>query len=183
MRSRQHAQHTFDVLIADPIRPDSAATAAALRRCRPSVSIVRVMYADQAVRIMFDQGLLTLEPARPRLIFLEAGALEGTKALLQSLCDDPRTRDIPVIVFSRTWASTDIRICRALGTRTYIVKPDDPDQYRSAVERIADMWLSPVPEPSASVSTTDEEVGAAWEIGTSHTDSDLDSPFPAKAGI
>lgn len=182
MRLRQRAPHTFDVLIADPIRSDSAATAAALRRCRPSVSIVRVMYADQAARIMFERGLLTHEPERPRLIFLEAGVLEGTKALLESICEDPRTREIPVIVFSRTWASTEIQICRALGARTYIVKPENPDQYRSAVERIADMWLSHVPEPSSSVVEADEE-SAAWELGASRTDSDLHSPFPAKAGI
>lgn len=128
---------------------------------------------------MFDRGLLTPEPQRPRLIFLEAGALAGAKALLKRVCDDPSTREIPVIVFSKSWAIADIQVCRSLGAKTYVVKPDDPLQYRSAVERIADMWLSHVPE--AASHETDEESSGAWELASSS--SELHTPFPAKAGI
>ena len=100
------------------------------------------MYADQALRIMFDRGLFTAKPQIPRLILLDVGALEGGTAFLKRICADARTCDVPVVVLSASRDLSLIEDCYSFGARTYARKPTDPAEYDAEIERVAYEWLT-----------------------------------------
>jgi DNA-binding response OmpR family regulator len=127
----------IDVLIIDPHDADARKTIAAVRRKAPRASTLRVMGADQAVRLMFEHGLFTKAPQRPRLIIIDlAAAGVAGKEILR------RSHDIPIVVFSARREQRDILECHLLGAHMNIVKPADPDDYAFVVERVVATWLS-----------------------------------------
>ena len=56
------------------------------------------------------------------LLDLKLPKISGLE-VLQRIKADPRTRDIPVIVLTASQDNGDAEACRALGVRTYLVKP------------------------------------------------------------
>jgi CheY-like chemotaxis protein len=46
---------------------------------------------------------------------------------------DPRTRAIPIVVFSSSLEDRDLRQARELGAHSYVVKPVDFEQFAEAV--------------------------------------------------
>jgi two-component system, response regulator len=71
--------------------------------------------------------LVVLDLRMPRL-----GGLET----LRRLRAEPRTRELPVCVFSAGDQPDEVAACRALGALEVLQKPVDFDQYRKAVRRI-----------------------------------------------
>lgn len=71
--------------------------------------------------------LVVLDLRMPRL-----GGLET----LRRLRAEPRTRELPVCVFSAGDQPDEVAACRALGALEVVQKPVDFDQYMKAVRRI-----------------------------------------------
>lgn len=115
----------MNVLILDPTASDSRQIATAVRRETPQAAIARVMHSDQALRLMFERGLLTAKPQIPSLIVLDVAALADGRALLRRLRSDARTSDVPIIVVSAASDAAEIDACRALGASAYVVKSGD----------------------------------------------------------
>lgn len=136
----QENEHAIDILIVDPIVSDAKRTATCFRLALPQLSIVRVLHADQALRLMRDRGLYTASPQLPATIVVELAALSNGKDLLKSIHADSSTRDIPLIVFSIKGHAKDIEEAYSLGATTYIVKPADALGYQAEVERMASMF-------------------------------------------
>lgn len=137
----QRVQNTIDVLIVDPVAADATRTSTALRRRFRDISIVRVMHADQALRLMFDQGLFTIEPQLPRLILLDICALPDGKEFLTRITTDHRTRDIPVIALSKNGEPTVVAHTHSVGVAAHPVESVDQAEYESKLERSAGIWL------------------------------------------
>jgi DNA-binding NarL/FixJ family response regulator len=55
---------------------------------------------------------------------------------------DPRTRPLPVVVFSSSSEGQDVRRCSQLGANSYVVKPVAAQQYRESVSRMVQYWLN-----------------------------------------
>jgi two-component system, response regulator len=142
LHANELIERSIDVLIVDPIASDARRTATALRRAIPNSSSAHVMHAEQALRLMVDHGLFTEQPQLPRLILLEVSALADGKNLLKRICTDERTRNVPVVVFSSTREPLDIEDSYLLGARAHVMKPLDPTEYESEVERVVILWLS-----------------------------------------
>jgi len=66
------------------------------------------------------------------LLDLKLPKVDGLEVLRRAKAD-PRTRGIPVVVFSSSWEDRDIRQARALGAHSYVVKPVDFAQFVDAV--------------------------------------------------
>lgn len=76
--------------------------------------------------------------AKPDLILLDVGLPDADgRELLAALKKDPRTRSIPVIVWSGADAESDRRLARALGAEDYLLK-GDPTSLVPQIQRILD---------------------------------------------
>jgi len=130
------------VLVVDPSAADGKRTVTAVQRAIPNAETVRVQDIKQATRLIFEQGLFTLEPEVPRLILLEPRGVGGqARSFLQRLRTRGTTRGVPVIVLSRCSKPGEIAQSYLLGARDHIVKPSHLSQYVDEVERVVIAWL------------------------------------------
>ena len=134
--------HSIDVLIVDPCTEDAERTVAAVRRASPGASTVRLQDPRQAMRLMFDQGLFTVEPQLPRLVFLEPkGIAINARAMLKRMRARNATRAVPVVVLSDCARAGEIAQSYLMGARDHVVKPAQTSRYFAAVERAMTLWL------------------------------------------
>ncbi|MGC9945544.1 MAG: response regulator [Bryobacteraceae bacterium] len=66
------------------------------------------------------------------LLDLKLPKVDGLEVLRRAKAD-PRTRDMPIVVFSSSWEDSDVRQARALGAHSFVVKPVDFTQFVEAV--------------------------------------------------
>jgi CheY-like chemotaxis protein len=133
---------SIDVLIIEPLDSDAKKTVAAIHRKSPQASTLRVLGGEQAERLIFAQGLFTEAPQVPRLIIVDlAAAGVAAKNLLRRLRAQPQTQSIPIAIFSASRNPGDLLESHLLDVQMSIVKPDDPIEYASAVERIMATWF------------------------------------------
>lgn len=100
---------TFNVLVAEPGNEDWASIAAGIRRQRADASILRVKDGEQAVRFLFQRGLLTEEPETPDLVVLAASLpIVPSEAIIARLRQNPGTRTTPIIVIWRDLANAEM---------------------------------------------------------------------------
>ena len=74
------------------------------------------------------------------LLDLKLPLVEG-KEVLRKIREDPRTKNIPVVVLTSSQEDQDIVDSYNLGVNSYIVKPVDFDQFNDAVKNIGHYWL------------------------------------------
>lgn len=133
---------TIDILLIDDCDADSNRTRAAVRRAAPSASLVRVKDGEQALRLMFQQGLYTTAPHIPLLVLLELNVprTDGC-GVLRRLRNETNGARIPVIVLTSCSDQRVIDASYALGARECLVKPSDADEYSSEVECVVQQHL------------------------------------------
>jgi CheY-like chemotaxis protein len=74
------------------------------------------------------------------LLDLKLSKVTGLE-VLQRLKSDPRTRAIPVVIFSSSAQDRDVMASYELGANSYILKPLDMSELTEAVSQIARYWL------------------------------------------
>ena len=81
--------------------------------------------------------------ACPRFILLDLKLpkVEGLE-VLQRLKNDPRIRDVPVVIFTSSNETRDRQESYRRGANSYLVKPMDADQFSQCVNRLATYWLT-----------------------------------------
>jgi two-component system response regulator len=75
------------------------------------------------------------------LLDLKLPRIDGL-AVLKRLREHPRTRCLPVVVFSTSADERDVRRSYELGANSYLRKPVDFSEFLRAVERFAQYWLA-----------------------------------------
>jgi two-component system response regulator len=78
----------------------------------------------------------------PKLVLLDLKLplLDGIE-VLRRVKADPRTRTIPVVVFTSSKEDRDIVESYQLGVNSYIVKPVDFGQFTDAMRQLGIYWL------------------------------------------
>ena len=84
-------------------------------------------------------GLLLLDMQMPRLSGLE---------VLEKLRADPRTHNLPVVVFTSSYQTELHQQALALGANGCYSKPLHLDDYLATLRQIVERWIAP-PSPSA----------------------------------
>jgi DNA-binding NarL/FixJ family response regulator len=131
----------IDVLLIEPSDADAKRTLAAIRKAKPDASTLRVVDAAQASRLMFGQGLFTEEPQIPRLILVDLPAAgDAAKDALLRLRSLGLRRPVPIVIFSSQRTDRDILNAHLLGAHLNLQKPEEPDAYATAVQRIIRTW-------------------------------------------
>jgi CheY-like chemotaxis protein len=94
-------------------------------------SKVTLRYLNPLSYFLSFRTLLILDIKMPRLNGFD---------VLAALKEDPRTKDIPVIILTSSKEKTDLLQAYNLGAERYIVKPIAYDEYVTTIAEIGDYW-------------------------------------------
>jgi len=134
----------FEVLLVEDTETDLELHLRVLQRELALGNKVHVARdGGEAVRMVLSDS--EREPALwPRLklvlVDLDLPTVDGF-GVLKRLREDPRASSIPVIVLTGSTQDPDIRRCRELGAKGYIVKPIDVTKLVETVRRAGFHWL------------------------------------------
>ncbi len=134
----------FRVLLVEDNAADAFLLREALRELPfpPELHIVR----DGREALAVLHGAET--PVSPDLVLLDLNLpLLNGHQVLQAIKHDPRTRTIPVIIFSSSGAEADIQKSYELRANSYVQKPMDLDGFFRVVSAVHAFWLQAVRLP------------------------------------
>jgi CheY-like chemotaxis protein len=130
------APPVVETVVAGPLRTilyieDDLANLALVQRLLSGRPEVRLMVAMQG-----GLGLDLAREHRPDLILLDVNLpdVPGQDVLAQ-LREDPRTRDVPVLVISADATASQKEHMLAAGARAYLTKPLDVKRFLSVIDR------------------------------------------------
>lgn len=83
----------------------------------------------------------------PQLIILD---LNMPRVDGQTVLEEYRQKNVPIVVFSSTENIAEVQRALALGAREYVRKPIGFQPYVDAVKGIVDRWIGRIPEPAPS---------------------------------
>lgn len=130
------------ILLVEDNPDEEVLTLGAMQRCKGDASVVVAHDGCEALEYLFaadDQ----VEAGKPRFVIMDLNMprVDGFDVIAR-LRADPRTRPLPVVVFSSSSEGQDVRRCNQLGANSYVMKPVAAEQYREAVSRIVHYWLN-----------------------------------------
>lgn len=130
-----------EALLIDPNPEDVQLFLDALEDEKIANHIHTVPNGVEALDFLHQRGDYTDAP-RPNLILLdvELPEMDGHE-LLETLTDDPKLGEIPVIVLSGSADSEAAARSYNLHANAYIQKPVDPDEFIDVVRDLENFWL------------------------------------------
>jgi CheY-like chemotaxis protein len=128
-----------DIVLCQHSNADAKLTLAGVRRGAPDASSLRVRDDTQVLRLVFQQGLFTVEPQIPRLILLDFSE-SGEQRALERLRANPSTRDIPIVIVTSDYDRVP-RLALAVGVTACVKKCSDEPRYINSVARVISACL------------------------------------------
>jgi CheY-like chemotaxis protein len=102
---------------------------------------VHLSSAEEALDLIFDYWPGDA-PHIPKLVIMDlATAGDAGKTVLRRLTDDTLTQHVPTVAFSANRNAGDMLETFLLGAKMNILKPSDPDEYGTQIERVVAKWL------------------------------------------
>lgn len=102
----------------------------------PSYRVEVVSDGEELLKYLADSDPFELE-----FVLLDLNMPRmGGKEVLTHMSAEERYRTVPVIVFSSSVSSNDIKQCYAQGANAYVRKPVDLDDYQTTIESITEFW-------------------------------------------
>src|ERR1700675_3820579 len=133
-----------DILLVDDSQDDVDLTLHALRTENLANRVFIARDGGEALEFRFCTG-----PHVPRsfdhppklvLLDLKLPKVDGMQVLKQ-VKDDPRTKNIPIVIMTSSKEERDLVSGYNLGVNSYIQKPVDFDQFRETVKNVGLYWL------------------------------------------
>ena len=129
-----------EILLVDDNPSDAELTLHVLTQHHLAAGItdrIKVVHdGAEALEFLFCTGAYAgrdpQSPPKMLLLDLKLPKIDGME-VLRRVKADPRTREIPIVVFSSSWEERDVRQARELGAHSYVVKPVDFTQFVEAV--------------------------------------------------
>ena len=125
-----------EILLVEDNPSDAELTLHVLSRHNLADRVKVVHDGAEALEFIFCTGAYAgrdlHNPPKMLLLDLKLPKVDGLEVLRRAKAD-PRTRAIPIIVFSSSWEDRDLRQARELGAHSYVVKPVDFAQFADAV--------------------------------------------------
>jgi CheY-like chemotaxis protein len=131
-----------EILLVEDSPSDAKLTMMAMKEGNIANKIVHLKDGEEALNYIFSEGPYANRPMiNPILILLDLKMPKvGGIEVLRKIKADPRTKIIPVVVFSSSQESPDIKECYALGVNSYIVKPLEFDEFSKVVTDLGLYW-------------------------------------------
>ena len=138
------AEETAEVLLVEDSPDDAAFFARAFEQARLPARLHVLPDGAEALEFIFCTGRYAgRKPSnRPKVIFLDLKLpkVNGLE-VLRRLKAEPRTRAIPVVVWSSSQEERDMVESYEIGMNSYIVKPMDFDEFNRSVRVLGQYWL------------------------------------------
>lgn len=138
----------IDVLLVEDNAADVRLLEEILKEGSVPARLSVVRDGEEAILFLRRQGRFSGAP-RPKLIVLDLNLpRKDGRELLSDVKQDPRLKQIPVLVLSTSNAERDILNAYDLHASCYIVKPMGLEEFEKVVRQIERFWLSVVTLPS-----------------------------------
>jgi two-component system response regulator len=135
---------TVDILIVEDTPDDAALLLRALRRHQLAACVTVAQDGAEALDFLFGTGAHANRRSddRPKLILLDLKLPRVTGLeVLRRLKADPRTRPIPVVIFTSSAQEREVAESYDAGVNSYVIKPLDWDALAEVVRQIGSYWL------------------------------------------
>ncbi len=131
----------FQILLVDDSNADASIFEMALAEASTRVKLYWVASGDEALEFVHGKGRFEgILP--PKIVVLDLNMPGATGfEVLKAVRADPKTRHLPVVVFSTSSAQKDVNMAYALGANAYFAKPMSLEMYISKVRVIIQHWL------------------------------------------
>jgi len=133
----------IEILLVEDNPYDVELTLRALKQHNIANRIHTVRDGAEALEFIFCAGAYAgRDFSAPKLILLDLKLpkLDGVE-VLQRIKADPRTKLIPVVALTTSYAERDVQECYQLGINSYIIKPLDFKQFAEAIRQVGLYWL------------------------------------------
>jgi CheY-like chemotaxis protein len=135
---------TVDILIVEDTPDDAALLLRALQRHQLAARVAVAQDGPEALDFLFGTGAHAERRPddRPKLVLLDLKLprMSGLE-VLGRLKADPRTRPIPVVIFTSSAQERDVAESYHAGVNSYVIKPLDWDVLAEVMRQISSYWL------------------------------------------
>lgn len=132
-----------DILVVEDNPDDLELTLHALARGDPGCRTAVARDGEEALDFLFVRGAFSGEPIEaPRLVLLDLKLpkINGIE-VLKKVKADPRTKSIPIVIFTSSKEERDLFESYQSGVNSYIQKPVDFEEFRKTISALGSYWL------------------------------------------
>lgn len=135
------------ILLVEDNPDEVILTLRALRGHRVETPVEVVHDGVEALNYIFPSGSRSAAHL-PRFVILDLKLprLDGFD-VIRRLRADPRTRLLPLVVFSSSAQDCDVGCCYEMGVNGYVAKPIGAEHYYAAVGSILSYWMEHNQDP------------------------------------
>ena len=133
-----HQRKSYHIIMVDDDEDDIFIMRKELRKAGfGDESFQAVNGGPELLSLLREQDRMIAPETGPDLILLDINMprMDGFEVLAQ-LKSDETARNIPVIMFSTSSQSADVKKCFTLGAADYIVKPRELNEFQDTINRI-----------------------------------------------
>ncbi|MBT8113429.1 MAG: response regulator [Gammaproteobacteria bacterium] len=141
MNSINAKNKTAEILLIEDNVGDVLLTKEAFRSTQFKYNLRIAKDGDEALKILNRQGKFNESPL-PDLILLDLSLpkIDG-REVLEKIKTNAKLKDIPVIILSGSAAETDMTTSYDLHANSYVVKPDNFEDFKEIAASIENYWF------------------------------------------
>jgi two-component system response regulator len=137
--------NSVEILLVEDNITDAQLTIRELKKHNMANNLVHVKNGAEALDFIFATGEYAASREishTPKLILLDIQMpkVNGLE-VLQRIKADARTKAIPVVIFTSSKESPDIKKCYDFGANSYIVKPVNFEGFMESIKNLGFYWL------------------------------------------
>ena len=127
-----------EILLIEDSSTDTKMVLRALANSTRRKNVVTSVDGDQAMTYLRKK----VDGVKPDLILLDLNLpkKDGWEVLAECK-SDPRLKNIPIVVFTTSQQSSEVRRCYELGANSFVAKPFELDAFLETIQSIEDYWL------------------------------------------
>lgn len=137
-------ERDVEILLIEDSESDAELTIRALKKNNLGNKLFHVADGAAALDFFFAEGkyISGQTSKNPHLILLDLKLpkVSGIEVLMK-IKGDPRTKKIPVVVFTSSKEDPDVQTCYDLGANGYVVKPVEYDKFYQAITNLGLFWM------------------------------------------
>jgi CheY-like chemotaxis protein len=141
------------ILLVEDNPRDLELTLAALAKCQLANDIIVARDGAEALDYLYIRGIYgNRPPGDPAVVLLDLKLpkVDGLE-VLEILKQDPRQRQIPVVMLTSSREERDLVTSYKLGVNAFVVKPVDFSEFFKAIQDLGMFWaILNEPPPEAS---------------------------------
>ena len=138
------------VLLIEDNPRDVRLTERAFKQAELTHDLRVVRDGDEAIEYLFHEGAYA-DPSRaprPKVILLDLNLPRmGGHEVLRRVKQDPRFKNVPIIVLTTSGRVDDIRQAYELGANAYLLKPVEFNRFTEVLGQLGRFWLEMVVLP------------------------------------